>query len=96
VEGVVLARSVTDENGRAVATFGLPVGDTTVVAKVGPVEGRAVIVCPAGAVGGAIGLPRTDTAPAGVPWGIMVLVAAAVTVAGVMVRRSLFIPTRLR
>ena len=96
VDGVVLAKSTTDQQGRAYATFGLPVGDTTVVAKVGELEGRAIVVCPAGAVGGAIGLPRTDTAPAELPLGIMVLVAAVATVAGAIVRRSLFLPTRSR
>ena len=88
VDGVVLARAITDANGRAVTTVPLPPGDTMVVAKTGAVDGRAIVICPAGGVGGVIGLPRTDTAPDGAPWWLALVAGAAILLTGFAVRRT--------
>jgi hypothetical protein len=86
--GVVLATAITDQNGRAVATLPLPPGDTTVVARAGAVDGRAIVICPEGGVGGVIGLPRTDTAPSGAPWWLALVACAAIVLTRFAVRTA--------
>ena len=88
VDGVVLATATTDQNGRAAAGLPLPPGDTLVQANVGTIEGRAVVICPAGGVGGVIGMPRTDTAPPGVPLWLLLVGAAASLFSAFALRRA--------
>ena len=88
VDDVVLATALTDQAGRAVVTIQLPPGATTVVATVSDVEGRAIVSCPAGGIGGVIGLPRTDTAPNGAPLWLALVACAAILIAGFAMRRT--------
>ena len=92
IDGVVQGTATTDANGVARALLALPNGETMVVATVDGIEGRALVVCPTGGVGGVIGgdggLPRTDTAPAGVPLGIALVALLGLLLASYTVRRA--------